>query len=130
MPRAKAIADMSDEELRKAINEATRQLALLDAEATLRHAKAEERAAFWRGIIEKTRAENGVDEPEPVFLNPRKTTPIEAPDDGRSSPAQIASNLPGPPAQEASSPGRLESARFDNDDLEIPAFMRRTGGEG
>lgn len=109
--RAKAIADMSDADLiarRDALN----------AEIERRRIEAQQRILTLEGKL-------------PVrVVNPRKTTPIEAPDDGRSSPAQIASNLPGPPAQEASSPGRLESARFDNDDLEIPAFMRRTGGEG
>lgn len=117
--RAKAIADMSDEDLVAAV--AKRREAL----------KAEKAALTTRiAVIDEHLAALGEAPFKPVFLNPRKTTPIEAPDDGRSSPAQIASNLPGPPAQEASSPGRLESARFDNDDLEIPAFMRRTGGEG
>lgn len=106
MPRAKAIADMSDEDL-------VAQRDRLNAEIERRRIEAQQRILTLEGKL-------------PVrVVNPRKATPIEAPDDGRSSPAQIASNLPGPPAQEASSPGRLESARFDNDDLEVPPALRR-----
>lgn len=150
--RAKSLADMSDEELgavsaERLLDEREAALATLskiDAECRRRQWKAEaeareaqERAARWKDVIER---------PSPRFLNPRKVEPLVpfVPGNGtevghneitcdrdgtRPSPAH-ASERGSLPDRVGASTLHAASEVAGAGDLEIPAFMRRTGGEG